>query len=800
MYSECNIIQHGVDGLGHQLHGLFSVIILDGCIEKNKKYKFEAISMLKKPFVFAHLDKSEYSTLTAYIKEVIGKYCKDLDIKKGEKFKTTVHAHELYNIPTHFSSKVIYSIDNAYFFNKIELGRESKAHHNNNIYRFKKYFINKYLPNNRYKNFKTIVVHVRLGDSVDRYGNEDARDKLILILKRLRVEHPKHKIIVHSDGTPIFLKQFKPIFCGKNIDMLTVLSDLIYADILVCGVSSLSIFTSFVNVNEKVLVPDLVDHSVPDYAIRFKDYIEKGFSNILNPNNIVGYQREIYPVIKNINQYKSINRRCDDKIYLFQQFYIPSITERYQETMECLQRNMKCEQIDHIFLLNERLYSDEELGVAQGNSKLTQVNTGKRLTFREAFRFASRYEGFLIFSNSDIFFDETIDNVKIMGLETTKSVECLCRYEYRNEKDLKNCEINSNNLNSFDTWIIHSNYIDYKIDIDFYFGLSGCDVHLNYLFYKENYLVLNDNIEIRTYHNHKNESREYYKYQKEIKPPWFSIYRDDVLGIMLPVLLKFDLKFEKYYTTELEFYKKHWKTDNYINIPWTSIVYDKENYKNIHQIVGESIEYLKTTDNYTCCSNPYFESFLCHYKRLKIKKIYTPYKEVEKDNVGGIEIISIPLFSYSFISDKDNTYITKNKTLLYSYYGDKTDMLKNNIKTKDVNIIVSSLFHKINIINLSQEKNYKDILSKTKFLLCTCVEHFWDSIATGSVPILLSKTLELPKHELMEKCYIRYTGSELKELDLLIRSVKSVEIFQYNKYIKKICEEYSLPNNRDILL
>lgn len=52
---DCHIIQHSVDGLGHQLHGLLSVIILNNCSKDNKIYKLEALSFIEKEFIFHHI-------------------------------------------------------------------------------------------------------------------------------------------------------------------------------------------------------------------------------------------------------------------------------------------------------------------------------------------------------------------------------------------------------------------------------------------------------------------------------------------------------------------------------------------------------------------------------------------------------------------------------------------------------------------------------------------------------------------------------------------------------------------------
>ena len=51
----CNIIQHGVDGFGHQLYGLFTTLILHNI----KNYNFAANMFVNKNFRFDHVSQEE---------------------------------------------------------------------------------------------------------------------------------------------------------------------------------------------------------------------------------------------------------------------------------------------------------------------------------------------------------------------------------------------------------------------------------------------------------------------------------------------------------------------------------------------------------------------------------------------------------------------------------------------------------------------------------------------------------------------------------------------------------------------
>lgn len=520
-------------------------------------------------------------------------------------------------------------------------------------------------------------------------------------------------------------------------------------------------------------------------------------------NNFVGKLRGEYRVIKNINDYK-FHQKQDDKIYLFQQFYIPKSQERYDETKYCLRRNVECEEIIKIYLLNERIYTSEEMGFKEMPSKIVQVNLGKRLTFYEAFRFSSYLKGFLVFSNSDIFFDETLENVKYMGLEKRKSVECLCRYEYRGEKNIKKCLVNYNHVNSFDTWIIHSSHMNYGKEYDFWFGLSGCDVHISYLFDKNGYLILNDNKEIRSYHNHRQISREYYSEQEEIKPPWYLIYRDDFIGTSMPILLKYCLNWIYFDTTELEFVKKNWKDKNCFSLPWKYVKPSTDLIRDIRMIV-------KRNKTYTCFQRRSFTDFVEFFKAINITEIYTPYKKKEQDDIRGIKIISIPSQSMSLITDGEGIFNKGHKKdILYSYVGDNKSKIKQKLFSIDPG--ENSVFIKIEYSNpddiydhsngdafvrtdeyKSKINKYKEIMTRSNFVICTDnnMIKFWDVIYTGSVPVLIWDEIELPSYPDWVGAILRIKEEDIDKVDMLIRG-KEGEWENMLQECKKIADFFKM--------
>ena len=76
--------------------------------------------------------------------------------------------------------------------------------------------------------------------------------------------------------------------------------------------------------------------------------------------------------------------QCEDKIILVTQFFIHKDSQRNYEIKYCLQKNCDNHLIDTIYLFNERIYSQSELGVSN-MTKIIQVNIQNRISFKTLF-------------------------------------------------------------------------------------------------------------------------------------------------------------------------------------------------------------------------------------------------------------------------------------------------------------------------------------------------------------------------------------------------------------------------------
>jgi hypothetical protein len=211
-----------------------------------------------------------------------------------------------------------------------------------------------------------------------------------------------------------------------------------------------------------------------------------------------------------------------DEIYLIYQYYLPNTEKRIKEVQEALSRNLENQHISKIYILTERHYTDKEFGLENPTDKIIQEVIGRRMIFRDVFTYVEKFnlKGYIMTSNSDIFFDNSISKLHYTDLDVLQTIISLLRWEYRGEKNLNDCKL-YNSKTSQDSWIFHSNFkipLNSSSYFDIQFGQPGCDNRLLYVFWKNGFLIKNDPIMFKTYHCHDDNAPRQYNTEK-IEPP-----------------------------------------------------------------------------------------------------------------------------------------------------------------------------------------------------------------------------------------------------------------------------------------
>ena len=218
---------------------------------------------------------------------------------------------------------------------------------------------------------------------------------------------------------------------------------------------------------------------------------------------------------------ENFQNKKDNSIILITQFFIHPNKKRREEFEYAFQQNINNSQIDKIILLNERIYTPEELGT--NSPKIQQINHKKRLTFQDAFQAMKNHGGnnYYMLSNFDIFFDKTLSNLRKIKLDERKYMLALVRNEFKKGQKLEDCKTTGVNW-AQDTWIIHSKNLpsltrDRLQKLDFKMGVGRCDNRLAYLLKEWNLNPQSIPNVIRSYHIHdEEEQKKGWKYQKQV--------------------------------------------------------------------------------------------------------------------------------------------------------------------------------------------------------------------------------------------------------------------------------------------
>ena len=183
----------------------------------------------------------------------------------------------------------------------------------------------------------------------------------------------------------------------------------------------------------------------------------------------------------------------EHKVILFQQYFLHNNKERSNEIKYCLKMNVNNKNIDTIYLLNERIYTDKELGLT--SEKIIQINIGHRMLYSDIIDFVEKQEfkkSYVVIANADIFIDDSMANLKTIDLVSVPSMFAQLRYEY--DGTINNIKIFGPRADSQDVWIYHASLnkrlFNHIKAFKFMLGMAGCDNHITYLFKILNFIIL----------------------------------------------------------------------------------------------------------------------------------------------------------------------------------------------------------------------------------------------------------------------------------------------------------------------
>ncbi len=209
------------------------------------------------------------------------------------------------------------------------------------------------------------------------------------------------------------------------------------------------------------------------------------------------------------------NAQADEvipQIWLIQQYFKHPLPRRAREIWSCLEKNLACKYIDKLLLLNET----DGMELPHSDKLLTRV-IGTRLTYAEVFRAIQTdvpKNAIVVFSNSDIYFDDTLRLTWSIDFESRSLFLALLRWE-------ENGALFGPRADSQDSWIVAKNSVTFEVKDDefgFPFGKPGCDNAISLAMLRKKFIVANPAYSIKTHHVHSSQIRNYDPHDVLYKP------------------------------------------------------------------------------------------------------------------------------------------------------------------------------------------------------------------------------------------------------------------------------------------
>ena len=261
--------------------------------------------------------------------------------------------------------------------------------------------------------------------------------------------------------------------------------------------------------------------------------------------------------------------------------------------------------------------------------------------------------------------------------------------------------------------------------------------------------------------------------------------------------------------TEKQFFLQNSHCNDYLPFPWATVLDRRIDLNAVKRLLSPLLEI--GVEYYTCCQHIRFRELESLFRDLNIAKLYTPHKRLGEENLGNIALIASPLFAVNYEDDSRNAlfqnvnFLEVERDYLFSFMGGLqsgylTDIRSRIFKTKfdrdDIFIKNTGGWHfnelvysnKQNYDNKFEEsvshknntEKYNEVLLNSRFSLCPSGTgpssiRFWESLAVGAIPVLLSDTMDLPKHSLWPEAVIFMKEKDYENICSVLESVSPEE-------------------------
>jgi len=278
--------------------------------------------------------------------------------------------------------------------------------------------------------------------------------------------------------------------------------------------------------------------------------------------------------------------------------------------------------------------------------------------------------------------------------------------------------------------------------------------------------------------------------------------------------------------TEKTVYEQQYNNEHYYGIPWATLI-DKRNDKRYNMtIIINILKSVIPKQNYiTCCQHISFRNLIPIFKTLNITTVYTPHKVKGEDEISGIKIMACPLYAvniedpsrnndflninysdyprdllYSFIGGFQVGYLTDIRQKLFDMKHPSNTVIKNSgiwHFDKDVYFGEQGIEGKLNEDETHKLKTkiYNEALLRSNFSLSPSGSgpnsiRLWESLACGSIPVLLADTLDLPEHELWYDAIVKVKERDSGKVPEILSAIPEARVREMRKNCLKIYQDF----------
>jgi hypothetical protein len=252
--------------------------------------------------------------------------------------------------------------------------------------------------------------------------------------------------------------------------------------------------------------------------------------------------------------------------------------------------------------------------------------------------------------------------------------------------------------------------------------------------------------------------------------------------------------------TEYYAYQKLKKTPLYVDVTYVAVPW----YQLINKNLLDTVANIKVERGFTICQHIKYPKIIPYLQKMGVSVLFATHA-LKQERHGDLVVMPFPHYAVTGVSP------SQNKDILYSFVGARTKQIREKlfeipllegcyIKKRDVSHFNASAIEKELF-----EKEYKDVLSRSRFSLCPRgtgpnTMRFWESLQAGAIPVVISDDLTLPEGVDWGECVVWISEAEfLRDSSVVNRAVLGISQEKENELRKNGLRAYKNFSGRNFV-